>query len=176
MPWVGPFGWVLAANDPLSTNITTEIKVFYFSTTCIDNSREKIVNKYQRIKAITTKEDKMIDNGNWTEWSAIWAEIISVISNLNERTARVRFEITSTISDQNCTTRGSITTLLHPFWNRPNTGLGQFKYLLLQYWASLELKSSIFWEEKIRVLETKVAKFATWYSMSFIFLQFDRLL
>ena len=61
MPWVGPFGWVLAANDPLSTNITTEIKVFYFSTTCIDNSREKIVNKYQRIKAITTKEDKMID-------------------------------------------------------------------------------------------------------------------
>ena len=31
--------------------------------------------------------------------------------------ARVRFEITSMISDQNCTTRSSITTLLHPFWN-----------------------------------------------------------
>ena len=28
---------------------------------------------------------------------------------------RVRFEITSMISDQNCTTRSSITTLLHPF-------------------------------------------------------------
>ena len=31
---------------------------------------------------------------------------------------RVRFEITSMISDQNCMTRSSITSLLHPFWNR----------------------------------------------------------
>ena len=49
---------------------------------------------------------------------------------------RARFEITSMISDQNCTTRSSITTLLNPFWNRPNTGLGQFKYFIdaeLQY-------------------------------------------
>ena len=59
----------------------------------------------------------MIYNGNWTEWSAIWSEIIRVISKSNERAARVRFEITSMISDQNCTTRSSITTLLHPFWN-----------------------------------------------------------
>ena len=57
----------------------------------------------------------VINNGNCTEWSAIWAEIIRVISKSNERAARVRFEITSMISDQNCTTRGSITTLLHPF-------------------------------------------------------------
>ena len=35
--------------------------------------------------------------------------------------------------------------------------------LLMQYWASLKLNSSIFWGEKVRVLETKVAKFATWY-------------
>ena len=48
--------------------------------------------------------------------------------------------------------------------------------LLMQYWASLKLNSSIFWREKVRVLETKVAKFATWYSLSFIFLQFDWLL
>ena len=51
-----------------------------------------------------------------------------VISKSNSCCVLVRFEITSMISDQNCTTRGSITTLLHPFWNRPNTGLGQFKY------------------------------------------------
>ena len=57
-------------------------------------------------------------NGNWTERSAIWSEIIRVISKSNERAARVRFEITSIISDQNCTTRSSITTLLDPFWNR----------------------------------------------------------
>ena len=48
--------------------------------------------------------------------------------------------------------------------------------LLMQYWAGLILNSSIFWGEKIRVLETKVAKFATRYSLSFIFMQFDRLL
>ena len=50
--------------------------------------------------------------------------------------------------------------------------------LLIQYWAGLKLNSSIFGGEKVRVgkLSTKVAKFATWYSLSFIFLQFDRLL
>ena len=42
----------------------------------------------------------------------------------------IRSEITSMISDQNCTTRGSITTLLHPFWNHPNAGLSQFKYFI----------------------------------------------
>ena len=70
-------------------------------------------------------------NGNCTEWSAIWVEI------------------TSMISDQNCTTRGSITTLLHPFWNRPNTGLDQFKYfLLMRYWAGLKLNSCPFFGGK----------------------------
>ena len=101
-------------------------------------------------------------------------EIICVISKSNERAAQVWFVITSMISDQNCTTGGSITTLLHPFWNHPNTGLGQFK--LMQYWAGLKFNSSIFWEEKIRVLEKKVAKLTTWYSLSFIFLQFDQLI
>ena len=31
----------------------------------------------------------------------IWAEIVGVISKSNKRAARVRFEITSMISDQN---------------------------------------------------------------------------
>ena len=57
----------------------------------------------------------VMHNGNLTEWSAIWAEILCVISKSNERTARVLFEIISMISDQNCTAQGSITTLLHPF-------------------------------------------------------------
>ena len=48
--------------------------------------------------------------------------------------------------------------------------------LLMQYWASLKLNSSILGGGKTRVLETKVAKFATWYSLSFIFLQLDWLL
>ena len=81
-----------------------------------------------------------LNNGNWTEWSAIWAEIIRVISKSDKRAARVRFEITSMISEQNCTTRGSITILLHPFWNRPNTGLGQFKYLVDAVLSRFEIK------------------------------------
>jgi len=36
--------------------------------------------------------------------STIWSEIIHVISKSNEHVAQVRFEITSMISDQNCTT------------------------------------------------------------------------
>ena len=72
----------------------------------------------------------VMHNGNWTEWSAIWAEILCAISKSNERTAWVWFEIISMISDQNCMAQGSITTLLHPFWNRPSTGLGQFKYFI----------------------------------------------
>ena len=49
------------------------------------------------------------------EWRAIWSEIICVISESNEHAARVRFEITSMISDQNGTTLSSIATLLDPF-------------------------------------------------------------
>ena len=82
----------------------------------------------------------VVHNGNWTEWSAIWAEIIRVISKSDKRAARVRFEITSMISEQNCTTRGSITILLHPFWNRPNTGLGQFKYFVDAVLSRFEIK------------------------------------
>ena len=82
----------------------------------------------------------MINNGNWTKWNAIWAEIIGVIPKLIERTARVQFEITSRISDQNCTTWVSITTLLHPFWNCPNTGLGQFKYFINTILSQFEIK------------------------------------
>ena len=118
----------------------------------------------------------MIYNGNWTEWSAVWAEIIHVISKLNESAMWIQFEITSMISDQNCTTRGSITTLLHPFWNRPNTGLGQFKYFIDAVLSRSEIKFIHFRRGKSKSLETKVAKFATWYSLSFIFLQFDWLL
>ena len=82
----------------------------------------------------------MITNGNWTEWSVFWAKIICIISKLNECTAGVRFEITSMISDQNCTTQSSITTSSHPFWNHPNTGLGQFKYFINVILSQFEIK------------------------------------
>ena len=44
------------------------------------------------------------------------------------------------ISDQNCTTQGSITTLLHPFSNCPNTGLVQFKYFIDAVLSQFEIK------------------------------------
>ena len=114
-----------------------------------------------------------INNSNCTEWSAIWAGIILVISKSKERAALVQFEITRMISDQNCTThdtrhttRGSITTLLHQFWNRQNTGRGQFKYFIDAVLSRSEIKfMSILFGEKVRVKKQK-----------FIFLQFDRLL
>ena len=84
-----------------------------------------------------------------------------MISKSIKRAARVRFEITSMISYQNCETRGSITTLLHPFQNRPNTGLGHFKYFIDAVLSRFEIKFIPFWGGGgIAVLETKVAKFA----------------
>ena len=89
-----------------------------------------------------------------------------MISKSIERAARVQFENTSMISDQNCTTRGSITTLLHSFRIRPNTGLGQLKYFIDAVLSRSEIKfMSILFGEKVRVKKQK-----------FIFLQFDRLL
>ena len=67
------------------------------------------------------------------------------------------------VSDQNCMTRGSITTSLHPLWNHPNTGPGQFKYFI-----DVDVWNSFLGGGKVRVLETKVAKFAMQYSLSFI--------
>ena len=63
---------------------------------------------------INIAKSKEIYNGNWADWSAIWSEIKHLISKSNERAARVRFEILSIISDQNCT----IQSLIATFWNR----------------------------------------------------------
>ena len=119
----------------------------------------KIKVKKNIIKTcIWSSKHSVVYNGNWIEWSAIWAEILCVISNSNERAAQVRFVITSMISDQNSTTRGSITTLLHPFWNRLNTGLGQIKYFVdaVLSWFEIKFihffggKKKEFWKQKLQ--------------------------
>ena len=43
--------------------------------------------------------------------------------------------------------------------NCPNTVLGQFKYFIDAVLSLSEIKFIHFWGEKVRVLETKVAKF-----------------
>ena len=68
-----------------------------------------------------------------------------MISKSIERIARVQIEITSMISNQNCTTQGSITILLHPFWNHPNTGLGHLKYFIDAVLSQFEIKFIHFW-------------------------------
>ena len=126
---------------------------------CTDK-REFIRKKKQPSQAYLKKKKKhrRINNVNWTEWSATWAEIIGVISELNERAARVGFEITSMISDQNCTTRGPITTLLYPFWNRSNTGLGKLKNFIDAVLSWFEIKFIHFLEGKSNSLGNKRRK------------------
>ena len=85
-------------------------------------------------RAVSLRWRKPENNGNWTEWSAIWPEIICVIWN-----HKYDFR-------QNCTTRGS--TLLHLFWNRPNTGLGQFLYFIYVVLSPFEIKFIHFWGGK----------------------------
>ena len=80
-------------------------------------------------------------NSNWTEWSAIWADIICVISKSNERKVQVWFEIASMISDQNCMAQLPL-YYIH-FEINQIQDLVSSNILLMQYWASLKLNSSI---------------------------------
>ena len=119
-----------------------------------------------RIQDIFSKQSYN-NNGNWTEWSAIWAKIIRVIWNhkydFRPKLHCTRFNyhfITSILKSPKYRTRS----------------------VQIFYWCSTELVWNyihLFFfggGGETRVLETKVAKFATWYSLSFIFLQLDWLL
>ena len=94
----------------------------------------------------------LIYNGNWTEWSEIWAEITRVISK-----SQVRFQ-----------TKIARHELQLPLYNihfeiAQIQDLVNSNILLMQYWAGLKFDSSIHLGGGggITVLETKVAKFAT---------------
>ena len=87
------------------------------------NNFEVELNKYDLVRKDRNRHgggvamfiQSTINNGNCTEWSAIWSEIKRVITKSHDREAEGRFVITSLISDQNCTTRSAISTLLHSF-------------------------------------------------------------
>ena len=113
-----------------------------------------------------------IKNGYWTSSPVIWSEIIRVILKPDKRAARVRFEVTIVISDQNCTTRSSVTTLLQLFWNRRiqsvpifiwpdsrfvESGTRRLLHLFLypkEKWCNIKAKM-------VR-LKTKMTQFRTW--------------
>ena len=74
---------------------------FFFFQMCLANHMKKTVSFHLNILVLKASICHVctIYNGNWAEWSAIWAEIIRVISKSSEHTVRVQFEITSMISD-----------------------------------------------------------------------------
>ena len=91
-----------------------------------------------------------------------------MILKSNKRAVRDPFVITSVISDQNCTTQGSITTLLHPFRNHPNAGILVSSIIFIDAVLSrFEIKFIHFFffflggGGEIRFLEKKFEKFAT---------------
>ena len=111
-------------------------------------------------------------NGYWTSSRVIWSEIIRVILKSDKREARVRFEVTIVISDQNRTRPSSVTTLLQPFWNRRiqsvpifiwpcsrfvESGTRRLLHLFLypkEKWCNIKAKM-------VR-LKTKMTQFRTW--------------
>ena len=93
-----------------------------------------------------------ICNNNWTEWSAIWSEIIRVISN--RMSAQREFDLKSQawFQTKNCTTQSPFTTLLHLFWNHR---------VLLSILHSIFLTLFPFWcaKERMRFRQKK------WYNL-----------
>ena len=86
-------------------------------------------------RAVSLRWRKPENNGNWTEWSAIWPEIICVIWNH-------KYDFRQKLHD----TRFHF--LLHLFWNRPNTGLGQVLYFIYAVLSPFEIKFIHFWGGK----------------------------
>ena len=107
-----------------------------------------------------------------TTWNGLYIMVIEL--------SGVQFGLKSYAWFQNWTSAQCEFNLKSQVWFQ--TKIARHEVQLPLYYIHFEiaqiqdLNSSIFWEEKIRVLETKVAKFATWSFMSFIFLQFDWLL
>ena len=113
-----------------------------------------------------------IYNGNWTEWSAIWAEIIHMYVRFqNQMSTQCEFDFKSQVWFQTKIAQHKVQFQLYYI----HFEIAQIQDLvssniLLMYWAGLKLNSSIFFGGGgIRVLETKVAKFATWYILCLSF-------
>ena len=90
----------------------------------------------------------IINNGNSTKWSAIWAEIISVIQN--QTSAQHEFNLKSQVWFQTKIAWQEVQLPLYyiHFEITPIQDLVSSNILSMQYWASLKLNSSIFWGEK----------------------------
>ena len=98
----------------------------------------------------------MINNGNWTERSAIWAEIIRVF--LNGTSVQREFDLKPQVWFQTKIARHKVQLPLYyiHFEIAQIQDLVSSNILLMQYWAGLKLNSSNFWGEKVRVWKQKL--------------------
>ena len=98
----------------------------------------------------------IINNGNSTKWSAIWAEIISVIQN--QTSAQHEFNLKSQVWFQTKIAWQEVQLPLYyiHFEITQIQDLVSSNILLMQYWAGLKLNSSIFGGEKVRVWKQKL--------------------
>ena len=75
---------------------------FSFFSKCVHKVGLKSLDLLERPPNMLTKAHVklcgVISNSNWTEWSTIQGVIARIISKSDEREARGRFEITSTIT------------------------------------------------------------------------------
>ena len=87
----------------------------------------------------------VLNNGNWTEWSAIWAKIIRVWFQ-NWTNAQREFDLKSQVWFQTKIARHKVQLPLYyiHFEIAQIQDLVSSNILLMQYWASLKLYSSIF--------------------------------
>ena len=77
----------------------------------------------------------------------------------NRLSAQREFDLKSQVwSPTKIARRDSITTLLRPFWNRPNTGLGHFKYFIDAALSRFEIKFINFLGGKSKSFRNKSSK------------------
>ena len=100
----------------LDSSLSYNKHIQALSSSCVSKLGQ--INRVKHLfdqKTLSMIKDTLINNGNCTEWGAIWCEIKRVITKLHDREAGVQFVSTSLISHQNCTTRSAISTLLYSF-------------------------------------------------------------
>ena len=124
-------------------------QIFFFQM-CLANHMKKTVSFHLNILVLRAFICHVctIYNGNWTEWGAIWAEIINVISKSSEHTVWVQFELQVWFQTKIARHKVQLPVYYIHFEIAQVQDLVSSNILLMQYWASLKLNSSIFLGEK----------------------------
>ena len=106
LPFISTFSPVSAVTGSSSTRLTAPVSSTLSSASLPGTlpalgasiSQPKSEKSFADGPGYAPVPGKLFSNSNWTEWSTIQGVIARVISKLDEREARGRFEITSTIT------------------------------------------------------------------------------